>query len=322
MDEDIGLAFLNNPFDSKREEPELPQSLGIFERLKSALRKVQDVSKEEEEKTVEPPAVEEAHGEEEALVIDDGQTDDAIAEVILNSDKEEVAVYAKQTDFISFDADDTVEEKEQDTTTTRQTPMRDEWKRGLSSNEIRDRNEEIIEKLTIVRDEPVWFNSRQKFHPQSSNYGGDSLAALFQEEILDFVEYMSPTDHEHAVREYIVGRVQSLVTSIWSDAQVKVFGSFHTKLYLPSSDMDLVVLTDPRSTTISDKTCLNKIAKAIEKSGLAHEGRVEVINAKVPIVKFTDSVGQFSVDISCNIANGITAAERMSELIKQHPALR
>lgn len=62
------------------------------------------------------------------------------------------------------------------------------------------------------------------------------------EEIEDFYQYMLPTDTEHRVRGDVVRRIERIILSLWPEAQVHVFGSYRTGLYLPTSDIDLVVI--------------------------------------------------------------------------------
>lgn len=62
------------------------------------------------------------------------------------------------------------------------------------------------------------------------------------EEILHFYEYMKPLDEEEFVRNRVVKSISNLVLKLWPEAVVEVFGSFRTKLYLPTSDIDLMVM--------------------------------------------------------------------------------
>lgn len=57
---------------------------------------------------------------------------------------------------------------------------------------------------------------------------------MMTQELKDFVQYISPSREEHQVRRYVFRVVQELVRSIWPDAEVRVFGSFDTQLYLPT----------------------------------------------------------------------------------------
>lgn len=56
-------------------------------------------------------------------------------------------------------------------------------------------------------------------------------------EIEHFYNHMVPTTVEHGLRETVVARIEQVVKSLWSSARVEVFGSFRTRLYLPTSDI-------------------------------------------------------------------------------------
>lgn len=88
-----------------------------------------------------------------------------------------------------------------------------------------------------------------------------------------------------------------------------------TQLYLPSSDLDLVVVG---SLGLSP---LRKLATALEAAGLA--ARMELIEkARVPIIKMVDSVVGFNVDISFNVTSGVDSGRLVKEAIEIFPALR
>lgn len=44
------------------------------------------------------------------------------------------------------------------------------------------------------------------------------------------------------MRADVVHRIEKIILSKWPEAQVEVFGSYRTNLYLPTSDIDLVVI--------------------------------------------------------------------------------
>lgn len=62
------------------------------------------------------------------------------------------------------------------------------------------------------------------------------------EEIEDFFAYMCPSNEEHSLRMRVVKRIEQVIYDLWQDSKVEVFGSFRTGLYLPTSDIDLVVI--------------------------------------------------------------------------------
>jgi non-canonical poly(A) RNA polymerase PAPD5/7 len=65
-------------------------------------------------------------------------------------------------------------------------------------------------------------------------YRGPTALMRLHEEILDFCRFVSPTSDEEAARMDLVARLRALVLSLWPHAEVKVFGSMTTKLYLPT----------------------------------------------------------------------------------------
>lgn len=53
---------------------------------------------------------------------------------------------------------------------------------------------------------------------------------------------MSPTEAEDQIRAEVVTRIEKIIISKWAEAKVEIFGSYRTGLYLPTSDIDLVVI--------------------------------------------------------------------------------
>ncbi|XP_069460868.1 terminal nucleotidyltransferase 4B isoform X2 [Ambystoma mexicanum] len=136
------------------------------------------------------------------------------------------------------------------------------------------------------------------------------------EEIIDFYKYMSPRPEEAKMRHEVVKRIEQVVNELWPNAEVKIFGSFKTGLYLPTSDIDLVVFG--RWETLP----LWTLEEALKKHKVADENSVKVLDkATVPIIKLTDSFTEVKVDISFNVENGVRAAELIGDFIKRYPVL-
>uniref|UniRef100_A0A8C9TXB6 Terminal nucleotidyltransferase 4A n=1 Tax=Scleropages formosus TaxID=113540 RepID=A0A8C9TXB6_SCLFO len=136
------------------------------------------------------------------------------------------------------------------------------------------------------------------------------------EEIIDFYEYMSPRPEEERMRMEVVDRIERVVKDLWPYANVQVFGSFSTGLYLPTSDIDLVVFGK------WDNLPLWTLEEALRKSSVADENSVKVLDkATVPIIKLTDSYTEVKVDISFNVQNGVKAAQLIKEFKKKFPVL-
>jgi non-canonical poly(A) RNA polymerase PAPD5/7 len=174
------------------------------------------------------------------------------------------------------------------------------------------------EKSLLKEDDQDAFTSRDllidipvpPWIPHDKNYSSDLLEML-HEEMDDYIAFISPTKAEHEMRLVTVKRIENVVKSIWGNAELKVFGSFDTQLYLPSSDIDMVVFDD----TLSIPGCLWELKDALYNANIYSE--IEVISsARVPIIKLTDKFTMIKVDVSFNIPGGIEAAELVKSFLK------
>lgn len=135
-------------------------------------------------------------------------------------------------------------------------------------------------------------------------------------EIIDFYHFMLPRHEEHHMRREVVQRIQGIVRSIWPKAKVEIYGSTRTMLYLPTSDIDLVLFGD------IGESPFFRLGNELEKSGIAEQGSIKVLDkASVPIVKLTDNVTKVRVDISFNMQTGTDCAKLIEEFICQFPSL-
>ncbi|XP_028967980.1 terminal nucleotidyltransferase 4A [Galendromus occidentalis] len=136
------------------------------------------------------------------------------------------------------------------------------------------------------------------------------------EEIEEFYEYIKPTRTEHQVRQEVVNRVKEVVRQLWPQAQCEVFGSFCTGLYLPTSDIDLVILGDWETLPMFT------LHKALIQEKIASASTIKVLDrASVPIVKFTEQSTNVKVDISFNQKNGVKSAKLIKDFCKTFPPL-
>ena len=105
---------------------------------------------------------------------------------------------------------------------------------------------------------------------------------------------------------------------IWPEARFEVHGSFATGMYLPSSDIDAVILD---SGCKSPATCLKALATCLSRKGMATKIQL-IAKARVPIVKFEERPSGFQFDISFDVANGPASAEIVRANMRRFPALR
>ncbi|CUS07231.1 unnamed protein product, partial [Tuber aestivum] len=189
------------------------------------------------------------------------------------------------------------------------------------------------EYMATPRSEPCPWTKMGSDHSRSLSMSNckkesNSFCAIFRlhNEILDFIAYIQPRAYEHAVRRELVHRIRAVVTKLWPDTDLRVFGSFAAELYLPTSDIDLVVISTsfakigiPR---YSEKNALYKLRQALLASNTAKPGSLVVIaNAKVPIIKFVDRETNIHVDISFENSSGLVANETFIKWKTQFPAM-
>lgn len=136
------------------------------------------------------------------------------------------------------------------------------------------------------------------------------------EEIMDFYNFMSPRSEEESMRKEVVNRIERIIKELWPTSDVQIFGSFSTGLYLPTSDIDLVVFGK------WERPPLPELEQALRKHNVAEPFSIKVLDkATVPIIKLTDQETEVKVDISFNVETGVKAASFIKDYVKKYPVL-
>uniref|UniRef100_A0A1L8DWN9 polynucleotide adenylyltransferase n=1 Tax=Nyssomyia neivai TaxID=330878 RepID=A0A1L8DWN9_9DIPT len=152
------------------------------------------------------------------------------------------------------------------------------------------------------------------WRPHKFTYGRGVMG--LHQEIEHFFSHMVPTSIEHALRVEVVSKIECVVLSLWPAARVEVFGSFRTGLYLPTSDIDLVVIGR------WDKLPLRTLETELTNRRIAEPMSLRVLDkASVPIIKLTDRESQVKVDISFNMQSGVQSAELIKSYKRKYPVL-
>ncbi|OMJ71660.1 hypothetical protein SteCoe_30056 [Stentor coeruleus] len=142
----------------------------------------------------------------------------------------------------------------------------------------------------------------------------DPLLQL-HEEIIDFYDYMQPSEKDNEDRLDVIQRIKTIAQELWPDSQIDVFGSYETGLWLPNSDIDLVIMTG----TDEDLTeLINAFAYKICSLGMASE-MDRILTAKVPILKMKDRKTGIYLDISFNLDNGLQGISVVKEYLEKYP---
>ncbi|CAB3408167.1 unnamed protein product [Caenorhabditis bovis] len=138
------------------------------------------------------------------------------------------------------------------------------------------------------------------------------------EEIIDLYHWIKPNALEAQIRRQVFEKVYKSIKNRWKDKEIAIsmFGSLRTSLFLPSSDIDILV----QCTEWEDLDLLLKTAKELEEDDVAVS--VSVFGgAHVPIVKLVEKDTRLSVDISFNTLQGVRAADYIEKVKFEFPII-
>lgn len=153
-------------------------------------------------------------------------------------------------------------------------------------------------------------------------FGNYAQCLRLHNEILDFYEFVAPQAFEQTARKKLVGRISQALGKIrlfeTDSGSIQCFGSYPAGLYLPTADMDLVYVSDghfrggPPTPEVSVgpqrvKQILQKVARQLDKAHILAARPNLIHKARVPIIKFQDSVTGLDVDISFENLGGVQA---------------
>ncbi|PGH13657.1 hypothetical protein AJ79_03505 [Helicocarpus griseus UAMH5409] len=153
------------------------------------------------------------------------------------------------------------------------------------------------------------------------------LASSLHNEILGFYHWVKPKPFEHAIRNDLITRLQRLFEKRHYGSQVQAFGSFASGLYLPTADMDLVLLSrqflrQGRKILCQRVREIYSFTAYLKDLDIAVPGSIETIaHAKVPIIKFVDRLTGLRVDLSFDNSTGIVANRTFQVWKSQYPAM-
>ncbi|KAL2012735.1 hypothetical protein VTN00DRAFT_260 [Thermoascus crustaceus] len=153
------------------------------------------------------------------------------------------------------------------------------------------------------------------------------LGTRLHNEILSFYYWVKPQEYEHIIRDDLVSRLQSAFQSRYHGVQLRAFGSFASGLYLPTADMDLVLLSSTFMRTGvkvfgEKKGQLYAFAAFLKNLNIAVPGSIETIaTARVPILKFVDKLTGLRVDLSFDNDSGLAANHTFQVWKSEFPAM-
>ncbi|QDS75400.1 hypothetical protein FKW77_003007 [Venturia effusa] len=152
-----------------------------------------------------------------------------------------------------------------------------------------------------------------------------STAVWLHKEICDFYDFVKPREYEQVIRKNCVERIARALSRDYPDFDLRPFGSYAYGIYLPTADMDLVLVSRRYQQTgrpdfNPTSSQLHRVLWTLRKADIVAEHGSQVIaKAKVPIVKFVDRLTGLKVDISFENITGITALSSFDSWKAQYP---
>jgi non-canonical poly(A) RNA polymerase PAPD5/7 len=128
---------------------------------------------------------------------------------------------------------------------------------------------------------------------------------------------MEPTSQEVRMRKDLVQRFTKLITSFNMKASIRPVGSYVTGLYLPTSDIDMVITFQRQTGTLFGgySSSLSVLIGKIRDSGFA--SRVEdVLRASVPLIRITDKITGIQIDLTAADTHAVKATEAVQEWLQ------
>ena len=132
-------------------------------------------------------------------------------------------------------------------------------------------------------------------------YDGHSPLLRVHEELVDFSRAFRPTKAEAEARRDVVCRLRELVAHLWPAAQVQVFGSYETGLFLPESDIDVLCIGTNAAPGRARRKALHRLGDALARAPWRVLQLEVVDSARVPIVKYVDGVSGIAVDVCLEV---------------------
>ncbi|KXG47628.1 PAP/25A-associated [Penicillium griseofulvum] len=153
------------------------------------------------------------------------------------------------------------------------------------------------------------------------------IGTQLHNEILSFYHWAKPQEFEHIVRADLVNRLETAFQQRYRNVSIRAFGSFASGLYLPTADIDLVLLSNTFVRTGvrtfgERKGQIYSFSAFLKSTNLAVPNSIECIaGARVPILKYVDKLTGLRVDLSFDNDSGLIANDTFQKWKTQYPMM-
>lgn len=142
------------------------------------------------------------------------------------------------------------------------------------------------------------------------------------QELYNFYHLLSPHSEEIKIRNFLTKKMKDFIAEALPKFKFESFGSSECKLYLPSSDIDILLVNEekdvvPNKTLTHLGNLLRNNCDFIDQTYVIH-----IRTARVPILKCRDRFFGFEFDIIVNKVDGMKQAKYIHDKITELPFLK
>ncbi|KAJ3113438.1 hypothetical protein HK100_001979 [Physocladia obscura] len=175
-----------------------------------------------------------------------------------------------------------------------------------------------------------WLDIQTSEYNETATADSNAMHDSLNKETRQLLTYLSASLPELRLRTHLTSMYSQLITQRFPASHTAAFGSSATGLFLPWSDVDLVVLEPSAILTASATNCpsknnqakkLQKVYKALLNANFARNASV-ISRARVPVLKLTDRRSSLNVDICYGQQTGVDALEHISKWIRSIEGLK
>ena len=179
---------------------------------------------------------------------------------------------------------------------------------------LKDKINSYYSRLNLMKD----INTKPEWMKEETEKIED-VYMRFNQEILDYIDYITPKGWTNAKREITIDKLKQIIKSYNPNLNVILFGSYYQNTSTIFSDIDFTII-DNNSYTSYEIGELYNLMKVLKFNGFSDD--IELIDAKVPILKGTNSLTGIKFDISFNRLNGFEDSLLIKKIIEKHPIIR
>jgi len=157
--------------------------------------------------------------------------------------------------------------------------------------------------------------------PTKSTANNDNSTKTYQKlckqlthDIKAFESDIKPTATEKKMRKMVVDKLTTFLKTIWPEASCELYGSYRTGLYIPTSDIDVVVKSDCTPDEIY------KLADKLKNAGYTSIKPIPF--ARIPLVKAQEPSAGINVDVSFGHSMNERDKNFRKDYVEKYPQLR